>query len=81
MQNKSVTVFLCKHGRDCRGGEALLLGEVPELVEGPTPVVMEPKGGSRNEVSSDPGKPFAKKTAAKKFSKYSLCCIKTKILL
>ena len=44
----------------------LLLGEVPELVEGPTPVVMEPKGGSRNEVSSDPGKPFAKKTAAKK---------------
>ena len=50
----------------------LLLGEVPE---------MEPKGGSRNEVSSDPGKPFAKKTAAKKFSKYSLCCIKTKILL
>ena len=59
----------------------LLLGEVPELVEGPTPVVMEPKGGSRNEVSIDPGKPLAKKTAAKKFSKYSLCCIKTKILL
>ena len=24
----------------------LLLGEVPELVEGPTPVVMEPKGGT-----------------------------------
>ena len=47
----------------------------------PLPWAMEPKGGSRNEVSSDPGKPLAKKTAAKKFSKYSLCCIKTKILL
>jgi len=51
IQKKSTDGFFLGHTPDWKGREAVAV--VGELVE---PQAMEAKAGSRNEVSSDPGK-------------------------